>query len=78
MKTSVVIALGLVASAEGFAPARQERSNTQLQATLFDRIFGLDLFAPVQDQNDYGARTKKEVRPCINTSNPCQNAKFFW
>jgi hypothetical protein len=62
MKTSAVLALGLVATAQGFAPAQQGRTNTQLQESLFDKIFQMDLFEPVKDQNDYGARNKKKVR----------------
>jgi hypothetical protein len=62
MKTSVVIVAGLVASAHGFAPSTQGRvMGTQLSESLFDKVFGMDLFAPVKDQNDYGARGKKNV-----------------
>ena len=62
MKTSAAIALGLVASAQGFAPvSNQGRVGTELSETLFDKIFGLDLFAPVATQNDYGARNSKNV-----------------
>ena len=62
MKTTALLSLGLVATATGFAPAQQGRSNTQLQESLFDKIFQMDLFEPVKDQNDYGARNKKKVR----------------
>mmetsp|Transcript_86086 Transcript_86086/g.248566 ORF Transcript_86086/g.248566 Transcript_86086/m.248566 type:complete len:157 (+) Transcript_86086:31-501(+) len=63
MKTSAIIAAGLVASAQGFAPATQGRvAGTQLSESLFDRIFGLDLFEPVKDQNNYGARAKKNLK----------------
>ena len=62
MKTTCVLALGLVASVQGFAPVNQPaRANTELSETLFDKIFGMDLFEPVKDQNDYGARKKKNV-----------------
>jgi hypothetical protein len=61
MKSSVVIALGLVATTQGFAPVSQGRVNTDLSATFFDTIFGMDLFAPKKDQNEYGARNKKNV-----------------
>jgi hypothetical protein len=62
MKTVAVITLGLVASAQAFAPSStQGRANTQLSESLFDSIFGLDLFAPKKDQNNYGARGKKDV-----------------
>lgn len=62
MKTSAVIALGLVASVQGFAPTQQGRVDTQLQESLFDKIFGMDLFEPVKTQNDYGARGKKNLK----------------
>lgn len=62
MKTSAIVAVGLVASVQGFTPATQQgRVGTQLSESLFDKVFGLDLFAPVSDQNNYGARDKKNV-----------------
>ena len=60
MKTAAIVALGAVASVQGFAPLSQGRTFTQLPA-LFDDIFGMDLFEPVKDQNNYGARSKKNV-----------------
>lgn len=59
---AAVSVLAVVASVQGFAPVSQGRVGTQLQETLFDKVFGMDLFAPVKDQNDYGARAKKNVR----------------
>jgi hypothetical protein len=61
MKTSAVITLGLVASTQGFAPVSQGRTNTELSVSFFDKIFGMDLFAPNKDVNTYGARNKKNV-----------------
>jgi hypothetical protein len=61
MKTSAIVALTLVAGAQGFAPSSQGRVGTQLSESLFDKIFQMDLFEPVKDQNDYGARKKKAV-----------------
>lgn len=62
MKSTAVLVAGLVASAQGFAPATQGRvTGTQLSESLFDKIFGMDLFAPVKDQNEYGARSRKNV-----------------
>ena len=62
MKTSVVLAFGFLATAQGFAPASQGgHVGTELQESLFDKVFGLDLFSPVKDQNDYGARNKKKL-----------------
>merc|ERR1712087_198491 len=63
MKTSAAIALSLVASAQGFAPvSNQVRVGTELSESLFDKIFGLDLFEPVKTQNDYGARNSKNLK----------------
>ena len=68
MKTSLVLALGAVATVQGFAPAQQQRVGTELNAkTLSERIFGMDLFEPVKDQNNYGARNKKNVSFTHNT-----------
>jgi len=66
MKTSAVIAIACVGSASAFAPSTgASTSSTQLNAEkkepLFNRIFNMDLFAPVSDQNDYGARNKKNL-----------------
>ena len=61
MKTSAIIAVGFVASASAFAPVSQSRASTELSESLFDKIFGLDLFEPVKTQNDYGARKGKNV-----------------
>jgi len=62
MKATVAVAAGLLATAHGFAPVSQGRvTGTQLSESLFDKVFGMDLFAPVKDQNDYGARGKKNV-----------------
>lgn len=61
MKTSAIVALTLVAGAQGFAPASQGRAGTELSESLMSRVFGMDLFEPVKDQNNYGARGKKNV-----------------
>jgi hypothetical protein len=70
MKVAYTLAL-LVASASAFAPAPQGRSVVSLAAkkegepakkTVFSTIFNLDLFAPNADQNDYGARNKKNIK----------------
>merc|ERR1712125_18010 len=39
--------------------------STQLfeKKSFFKTVFDLDLFAPVADQNDYGARNKKKMGP---------------
>ena len=61
MKTFAFLTLALIASVQAFVPSQQGRPSFQLKESLADKIFGLDLFAPVQDQNNYGARKKKNV-----------------
>ena len=66
MKTSVAIVAACVASTSAFAPINNgARASTQLavaeKKSFFKTIFEMDLFSPVQDQNDYGARKKKNV-----------------
>lgn len=66
MKTSALIIAGCVATASAFAPSQQPAgSSTQLFAekkSFFSTVFDLDLFAPKSDQNDYGARGKKNLQ----------------
>eukprot|EP00545_Synedropsis_sp_CCMP1620_P012815 CAMPEP_0119006278 /NCGR_PEP_ID=MMETSP1176-20130426/2203_1 /TAXON_ID=265551 /ORGANISM="Synedropsis recta cf, Strain CCMP1620" /LENGTH=161 /DNA_ID=CAMNT_0006958177 /DNA_START=64 /DNA_END=549 /DNA_ORIENTATION=- len=51
-----------------FAPAQHGRAQSILAAaapkkpTFFQTVFGMDLFAPVSKQNDYGARGKKNLK----------------
>merc|ERR1719410_1780117 len=52
-----------LAVATAFAPAPASRGQTQLSDTLFDRIANMDLFAPNEDQNNYGAFKKKGIKP---------------
>jgi hypothetical protein len=71
MNYTALVALLLASSATAFAPATTNgRVETTLSAkksaepqkkSLAGRIFDLDLFAPVADQNDYGARSKKKI-----------------
>eukprot|EP00594_Rhizosolenia_setigera_P011029 CAMPEP_0178966992 /NCGR_PEP_ID=MMETSP0789-20121207/17268_1 /TAXON_ID=3005 /ORGANISM="Rhizosolenia setigera, Strain CCMP 1694" /LENGTH=110 /DNA_ID=CAMNT_0020652395 /DNA_START=37 /DNA_END=366 /DNA_ORIENTATION=+ len=62
MKASALIIAATVASASAFVPATPAaRSGTELNS-IFGRIAGLDLFAPKSDQNDYGARGKKDLK----------------
>ena len=71
MKYTALVALLVASSATAFAPASTNgRVETTLSAkksavpekkSLSSRIFDLDLFAPVADQNDYGARSKKKI-----------------
>ena len=66
MKTSALIIAACIASANGFSPSTGgARSSTQLSAekkSFFSTVFDMDLFAPKSDQNDYGARNKKNVK----------------
>merc|ERR1711966_398026 len=61
MKASPIFtAVACVASASAFAPsASAPQSSTQLNESIFSKISNLDLWAPVKDSNDYGARGKK-------------------
>lgn len=64
MKTSVAIIAASIASASAFAPSSGGRASTQLQEkkkSFFSTVFEMDLFAPKSDQNDYGARSKKDL-----------------
>ena len=71
MKYSALITFLIVASASAFAPANNGRVSTSLSAkkqqaapekkSIARRVFDLDLFSPVADQNDYGARSKKKI-----------------
>ena len=62
---TIVLAVVLVAAVQGFAPASQARVGTEMQASLFDAIQGMDLFAPKKDQNSYGARKNKDVSTIV-------------
>lgn len=66
MKTTALIIAGCAVSATAFAPSTNGRVSTGLSAekkskSLFKTIFEMDLFAPKSDQNDYGARSNKNV-----------------
>ena len=64
MKVFAVFVASL-AAASAFAPAQTGRVETSLAAEekkpFFNAVFGMDLWTPVKDQNDYGARNKKNV-----------------
>ncbi|KAL7567783.1 hypothetical protein ACA910_000536 [Epithemia clementina (nom. ined.)] len=49
--------LSLVAA---FAPQQGARPSTQLNEKFWDKVFSMDLFTPVADQNNYGARNKMQ------------------
>eukprot|EP00586_Coscinodiscus_wailesii_P001386 CAMPEP_0172480788 /NCGR_PEP_ID=MMETSP1066-20121228/6215_1 /TAXON_ID=671091 /ORGANISM="Coscinodiscus wailesii, Strain CCMP2513" /LENGTH=165 /DNA_ID=CAMNT_0013242459 /DNA_START=163 /DNA_END=660 /DNA_ORIENTATION=+ len=64
MKVTTLVAICSIATAGAFTPtATSVRSSTELyeKKSLFRRIAEMDLFAPVSDQNDYGARNKKTL-----------------
>ncbi|OEU20622.1 hypothetical protein FRACYDRAFT_234255 [Fragilariopsis cylindrus CCMP1102] len=54
--------LAFLAVANAFAPMPAGRANTQLAESLFDKIFGMDLYAPVKDNNQYGTYKKKGLK----------------
>merc|ERR1712176_1473290 len=53
-----------IASASAFTPASPpvKSSSTALNESLFKRVSNLDLWAPVADSNQYGARSKKNLK----------------
>lgn len=62
-----VVALAAASVATAFVPTTKTSTTTSASSTtarnaLADRIFNLDLFAPVKDQNDYGARKSKNIK----------------
>ena len=61
MKTSALIIAASVASASAFAPAPKAPVSTELNG-LFKAISDLDLWEPVKNSNDYGARSNKNVK----------------
>jgi hypothetical protein len=72
MNYTALVALLLASSATAFAPATtngrvettlsaKKSAEPQKKKSLAGRIFDLDLFAPVANQNDYGARSKKKI-----------------
>jgi hypothetical protein len=66
MKVVSLIAVAGVASTSAFvAPMSNGRVATPLFAekkpTFFDTVFGMDLFAPNKQVNDYGSRGKKNL-----------------
>ena len=61
MKTSALIVAASMATASAFAPAPKAPVSTELNG-LFKAISDLDLWAPVADSNEYGARNKKNIK----------------
>uniref|UniRef100_A0A6V2CBS7 Uncharacterized protein n=1 Tax=Ditylum brightwellii TaxID=49249 RepID=A0A6V2CBS7_9STRA len=64
VQLNTVLVVATLASASAFAPApTNARVGTELfeKKSFFKTVFGMDLFSPVADQNDYGARNKKNL-----------------
>lgn len=62
MKTTAVLVAASLASASAFVPAPKAPVTTELNESIFKKISNMDLWAPVADSNDYGARGKKNVK----------------
>ena len=61
MKTSALLIAASVASASAFVPAAKAPVSTELNG-LFKTISDMDLWAPVADSNNYGARGNKKIK----------------
>jgi hypothetical protein len=64
MMKCIATILLFLSAVEAFVPSVSFKTKTissTANYALADRVFGLDLFAPNKDQNNYGARTKKNV-----------------
>lgn len=62
MKTTAFLVAASMVSASAFVPAANTaQSSTQLSESLFKRISNMDMWAPIADSNDYGARQKKGI-----------------
>ena len=62
MKVSAVLIAASAASASAFVPAPQTPQSTQLNESLFKKISNLDLWEPVKNSNEYGARQNKNLK----------------
>jgi hypothetical protein len=62
MKVTSVLIAASVASASAFVPAPQTPQTTQLNESIFRKIANLDLWEPVKNSNEYGARNKKNIK----------------
>ena len=62
MKYTAATSLVLLASASAFAPSANNGRVSVAREALADKIFGMDLFEPNKEQNDYGARSKKNIK----------------
>lgn len=57
----VLVLISILSLGAAFAPQQCVRKTTEVKA-LFDDIFSMDLFSPVADQNNYGARNNKNIK----------------
>uniref|UniRef100_A0A7S2YM18 Uncharacterized protein n=1 Tax=Entomoneis paludosa TaxID=265537 RepID=A0A7S2YM18_9STRA len=62
MKYTAVVSALLLANVDAFAPGQSSPRTTVACDALADKIFGMDLFAPKADQNNYGARGNKNLK----------------
>ena len=62
MKYTVFGIIAALACSNAFSPAPSTTCVSVAADALADRIFGMDLFAPVADQNNYGAHTRKNIK----------------
>lgn len=65
MKVTALFLAATMATTSAFIPASPSTttsSATQLNESLFQKIANMDLWAPVADSNNYGARAKKAVK----------------
>lgn len=62
MKYTAAASLALLASGNAFAPAPAAGRVSVARPAIADKIFGLDLWEPVKDSNEYGARKSKNVK----------------
>merc|ERR1712157_347657 len=51
-----------IAVASAFVPAPHSKTSTALNESLFKKVSNLDLWAPVSTSNQYGARSKKNLK----------------
>jgi hypothetical protein len=63
MKVTAILIAASIASASAFVPSNGKASapSTQLNESLFKKISNMDLWAPVSNSNDYGARANKKI-----------------
>lgn len=57
----IVLLVAAVASTQAFAPLPTSGRVATAHESIFSRIADMDLFAPKKDQNEYGARAKKNL-----------------